>query len=63
MSAKYKANAFIDYKEIGQIKFDRLFDNALMLGKDFCIELNLGFESHYYYIMSEKLKASMLKMT
>ncbi|AYD48782.1 hypothetical protein [Arachidicoccus soli] len=50
MAAKYKADGFLSYKEIGQIKFDRLFDDALMSEKDFGIELNLGFESHYHYV-------------
>ncbi len=50
MAAKYKADEFTSYKEIGLLKFDRLFDDALMSEKDFGIELNLGFESHYHYV-------------
>lgn len=40
----------MDYKDIGNMRFQELVSN-----KDFSIELNLGFQSHYDLL--KKMKA------
>lgn len=51
---RYKAQGFADYKDIGNLKFNNLVKKELFAGKDFGIELNLGFESHYDFVKSIK---------
>ncbi|QES88056.1 hypothetical protein [Rhizosphaericola mali] len=50
MSLKYKIAGYTDFKEMGQLKFNRIFNNRLFSNANFAIELNLGFEHHYNYV-------------
>lgn len=54
ISSRYKAKGFIDYKDIGNIRFNELVRNKLFSENDFVIELNLGFQSHYDFVKSIK---------
>lgn len=44
---RYKEQGFVDYKDIGNWRFQSVLRDYLISGKDFAVELNLGFESHY----------------
>lgn len=44
---RYKEQGFLDYKDIGNWRFQSVLRDYLVSGKDFAVELNLGFQSHY----------------
>lgn len=44
---RYKEQGFVDYKDIGNWRFQSVLRDYLVSGKDFAVELNLGFQSHY----------------
>ncbi|MFP9113926.1 hypothetical protein ACLI1A_08280 [Flavobacterium sp. RHBU_3] len=44
---RYKEQGFRDYKDIGNWRFEMVLKEHLLSGKDFAVELNLGFQSHY----------------
>lgn len=44
---RYKEQGFIDYKDIGNWRFQSVLRDYLVSGRDFAVELNLGFQSHY----------------
>ena len=47
---RYKEQGFQDYKDIGNIRYQDMVRRSLVSGKDFAIELNLGFQSHYDFV-------------
>lgn len=51
---RYKEAGFSDYKDIGNLKFQNIVRGELFRCRDFAIELNLGFQSHYDYIKTLK---------
>lgn len=54
IAERYRAKGFADYKEVGHLRFESMVKHELFSGKDFGIELNLGFQNHYNYIASIK---------
>ncbi|MXN93208.1 hypothetical protein GR160_18420 [Flavobacterium sp. Sd200] len=44
---RYKEQGFVDYKDIGNWRFQSVLRDYLISGKEFAVELNLGFQSHY----------------
>lgn len=44
---RYKEQGFVDYKDIENFRFQSVLRDYLVSGKDFAVELNLGFQSHY----------------
>jgi predicted ABC-type ATPase len=49
---KYKKEGFNDYKELGVLIGNEQIKEFLFQNKDFALELNLGFQSHYDYLRS-----------
>jgi predicted ABC-type ATPase len=49
---KYKKEGFKDYKELGVLIGNEKIKELLFKKKDFALELNLGFQSHYDYLKS-----------
>ncbi|MGF1637979.1 MAG: hypothetical protein ACFCUU_12960 [Cyclobacteriaceae bacterium] len=54
IAQRYREQGFKDYKDIGNLKFNDLVRKELISGKDFGLEINLGFESHYDFVKSIK---------
>ncbi|GAA0882171.1 hypothetical protein GCM10009120_07680 [Sphingobacterium siyangense subsp. cladoniae] len=44
---RYREQGFADYKDIGNWRFQNILRDYLVSGRDFSVELNLGFQSHY----------------
>ncbi len=49
---QYKKEGFTDYKEMGVMSGNEQIRANLFANKDFALELNLGFQSHYDYLKS-----------
>ena len=54
IAQRYREQGFKDYKDIGNLRFNELVRKELFTGKDFGIEINLGFQSHYDFVKSIK---------
>jgi len=52
IAQRYREQGFRDYKDIGNLRFNDLVKKELIAGKDFCIEINLGYQSHYDFAKS-----------
>ncbi|PSL28739.1 putative ABC-type ATPase [Dyadobacter jiangsuensis] len=49
---QYKKKGFADYSELASLKANEFIDSCMSDGRDFALELNLGYESHYDYVKS-----------
>lgn len=54
IAQRYREQGFKDYKDIGNLRFNELVRKELFTAKDFGIEINLGFQSHYDFVKSIK---------
>lgn len=54
IAQRYKEQGFQDYKDIGNIRYQDIVRRSLVSRKDFAIELNLGFQSHYDFVRQIK---------
>lgn len=52
---QYKKKGFSDYAELASLKANEFVKNCLEERKDFALELNLGYQSHYDYLKSISL--------
>lgn len=52
MAQRHRQAGYPDYKEMGNWKFQQLLRGELLSGRDFAIELNLGFQEHYDFLNS-----------
>lgn len=49
---QYKKQGFADYQHIAQLTTNQTIKDNLFAQRDFALELNLGFQSHYDYLKS-----------
>lgn len=49
---QYKKKGFADYSELASLKANQFIKHALLNDRDFDLELNLGYDSHYQYFKS-----------
>lgn len=49
---QYKKQGFADYQDLASLSTNRHVRSSLFTKKDFALELNLGFQSHYDYLQS-----------
>nr|WP_295934186.1 hypothetical protein [uncultured Dyadobacter sp.] len=49
---QYKKKGFSDYSELASLKANEFIQSCLKNSKDFALELNLGYASHYDYAKS-----------
>ncbi len=49
---QYKKQGFVDYQYIAQLTTSQAIKDNLFAQRDFALELNLGFQSHYDYLKS-----------
>lgn len=48
----YKKQGFFDYKDLASVTSNQKIRENLFAKRDFALELNLGFQSHYDYLKS-----------
>lgn len=48
----YRKDGFADYQHLATLKSNQQIKDFLFSQKDFALELNLGFQSHYNYLKS-----------
>ncbi len=48
----YRKDGFADYQQLATLKSNQQIKDFLFSQKDFALELNLGFQSHYDYLKS-----------
>ena len=48
----YRKDGFVDYQHLATLKSNQQIKDFLFSQKDFALELNLGFKSHYDYLKS-----------
>lgn len=51
---RYRQEGLSDYWEVGNRVYEYLLHRALVSRKDFALELNLGFQSHYDHLIKVK---------
>lgn len=51
---RYRQEGFSDYRQVGSRAYEYLLHRALVLRKDFALELNLGFQKHYELVANLK---------
>lgn len=49
---QYRKEGFLDYQQLSTLGVNQKIKNHLFEQKDFVLELNLGFQSHYEYLKS-----------
>lgn len=49
---QYRKEGFLDYQQLATLGVNQKIKNHLFEQKDFVLELNLGFQSHYDYLKS-----------
>lgn len=49
---QYKKKGVADYSELASLKANEFIDSSISNAKDFALELNLGYASHYDYLKS-----------
>jgi predicted ABC-type ATPase len=49
---QYRKDGFADYQHLATLKSNQQIKDFLFSQKDFALELNLGFQSHYDYLKS-----------
>ena len=49
---QYRKDGFVDYQHLATLKSNQQIRDFLFSQKDFALELNLGFQSHYDYLKS-----------
>ncbi|GAA4197711.1 hypothetical protein GCM10022289_05320 [Pedobacter jeongneungensis] len=54
MRLKYKEKGFVDYNEYSIHRVAELIKGKLIRNEDFALELNLGFQHQYDYVLSAK---------
>jgi len=54
MAFKYRAQGYPDYKEHAIQRFTQAIRTKLIRNEDIALELNLGYQEHYDYILSAK---------
>ena len=54
MAFKYRAQGYPDYKEHAIQRFTQAIRTKLIRNDDTALELNLGYQEHYDYILSAK---------
>lgn len=59
---QYKKKGVADYSELASLKANQFIDSCLRNAKDFALELNLGYDSHYDYLQSLAASRRGLRM-
>ncbi len=59
---RYKAKGFVDYNEYSIFRVRDIIRKKLIRQEDFALELNLGFQNQYDYVISLKKFSSGIKL-